>query len=242
MNESAKKADKNLNKIRVKNVHKGHRKRLKSRYHKEGLANFEDHQVLEMLLFFAIPHRDTNDLAHQLLNEYGSFSAVLEADPLDMIKIKGVGEHTALLLTILPEILGRYQKDKSGRNLYIQDTESLAKYAVSLMVGQQNEAFYLICLDAQNKVNNAAMLHVGTINEVTVYPRSVVETAIRHNAKSVALVHNHPSGNLTPSVNDMNLTYKLMDIMQEISISVVDHIIVSNDRYLSFAEKGLLIR
>jgi DNA repair protein RadC len=198
--------------------------------------------VLELLLFFALPYKDTNALSHRLLEEFGSLSSVLEADPLDLMRINGIGSQTALLLTLLPDIFSRYQKDKLGEKPYINSTAALAEYATSLVLGLNYEVFYLICLDAQNKVNHTSLLHKGTINEVIVYPRTVVETALRHNAKSIVLVHNHPSGNLTPTVQDMNLTYKLVDIMREISISVVDHVIISNGRYLSFAEKGLMVK
>jgi DNA repair protein RadC len=224
------------------NLHKGHRQRVKERYLAEGLETFEDHQVLELLLYYAIPYRDVNGLAHRLLQRYGSLSAVLEADYYDLKTEPGIGDNAAMLLSMLPSVSRVYQLDKWGKRPTLDSTEALGEYAVSLFTGRTYEFFYLICLDARNRVNHAALIHEGSINEVAIYPRIVVETAIRHKAKNVVLVHNHPGGSLRPTSSDMDLTWRLIDIMKDISIGVVDHIIVSNSAYLSFAEKGLLIK
>ena len=224
------------------NIHKGHRQRVKERYLAEGLDAFEDYQALEFLLFYAIPYRDVNDLAHRLLQKYGSLAAVMEADYYDLKSIPGIGANAAMLLSAIPSLSRAYQLDKGIKRTALDSSAALGEYAVSLFIGRTYEVFYLICLDSQNRVNHAALIHEGSINEVAIYPRIVVETAIRHKAKSVVLVHNHPGGSLRPTSSDMDLTWRLVDIMKEISISVVDHIIVSNSRYLSFAEKGLLIK
>ena len=225
-----------------KNLHKGHRQRVKDRYIAESLDSFEDHQVLELLLYYAIPYRDINDLAHRLLDKYGSLSGVFEADYYDLRTVSGIGANTAMLLTMVPSLSRVYQLDKWGKKPIMGSTAALGEYAVNLFIGRTYEVFYLICLDAQNRVNHAALIYEGSINEVAIYPRIVVETAIRHKAKNVVLVHNHPGGSLQPTSSDMDLTWRLVDIMKDISISVVDHIIVSNSSYLSFAEKGLLIK
>ena len=227
---------------RQKNLHKGHRQRVKDRYIAESLDSFEDHQVLELLLYYAIPYRDINDLAHRLLDKYGSLSGVFEADYYDLRTVSGIGANTAMLLTMVPSLSRVYQLDKWGKKPILGSTAALGEYAVNLFIGRTYEVFYLICLDAQNRVNHAALIYEGSINEVAIYPRIVVETAIRHKAKNVVLVHNHPGGSLRPTSSDMDLTWRLVDIMKDISISVVDHIIVSNSSYLSFAEKGLLIK
>ncbi len=222
--------------------HGGHRQRLKNRYLAEGLDSFEDHQLLELLLFYAIPYRDTNNLAYDLLKEFGSVAAVLEAEPHQLMKVKGIGNNAASLLSLMPQVCRRYQRDKWGKKPLLDTTSALGEFAVTLFIGHTNEVFYLICLDAQNRLNHAALTQMGTINEVAVYPRSVVETALRHKAKSVVLAHNHPGGSLRPTTADMDLTWCLTDAMKHINIPVIDHIIVAGGRYISFVEKGLLCK
>lgn len=224
------------------NIHKGHRKRVKERYIAEGLDSFNEHQVLELLLYYAIPYRDINDLSHRLISKYGSLAAVLEADYYDLKTVPGIGENAAMLLTMMPSLTRAYQLGKWGKRPVLDSTEALGEYAVNLLIGRTYEVFYLVCLDAQNRVNHSALIHEGSIDEVAIYPRIVVETAIRHKAKNVVLVHNHPGGSLRPTSSDMDLTWRLIDIMKDISICVLDHIIVSNSGYLSFSEKGLLIK
>lgn len=225
-----------------KKLHKGHRQRVKSRYLKEGLDAFEDHEILEMLLFFCIPMKDTNELAHKMINEFGSLAGLLEADPKDICKRCGVSENTAILVSLIPSLARRYFKDKWGDRPVLDSSAKAGEYAVSLFAGRIYENFFVICLNAQNRVNYAALVHEGTINEAPVYPRLIVETALRHQANSIILVHNHPGGSLQPSGADINVTKKIVAALEAISISVVDHIIVAGEKYYSFAEKGLIGR
>ncbi len=223
-----------------KKLHQGHRQRVKNRYLKEGLDAFEDHQVLEMLLFYCIPMKDTNELAHKMIKEFGSLAGLFEASPDDICRRCGVTENTAILVSVIPSLARRYFKGKWGEKPLLNSSSKAGEYTVSLFTGRTYEAFYLICLDAQNKVNYAAMVHEGTINEAPVYPRLIVETALRHQANSVIVAHNHPGGSLKPSSADIDVTQRIITALEAISISVVDHIIVAGDKYLSFAEKGLL--
>jgi len=223
-------------------LHKGHRQRVKARYLSEGLDAFEDHQVLEMLLFYCIPMRDTNELAHKMIREFGSLATFFEADPKDICRRCGVSENTAVLLSLIPPLSRRYFKGKWGEKPVLNSSSKAGQYAVSLFVGRTYEAFYLICLDAQNRVNHAALVHEGTINEAPVYPRMIVEAALRHQASSVILAHNHPGGSLKPSQADIEVTKRVSTALGSISISVVDHIIVAGDKYASFAEMGLMDR
>ena len=223
-----------------KNPHKGHRQRLKHRVIREGIDNFEDHQILELLLFYSIPMKDTNQLAHQLIQTYGSLSAVFDADPKDLCEQVGVTENTAILLTLIPSLARRYQQSKFCEKAILNSTTKAGKYVMSLFTGRLNEAFYVICLDSQNKVNQATLLHEGTINEAPVYPRLIVETALRHQAVSIILAHNHPGGSLKPSQPDLDVTRKIKAATEAISITVVDYIIVAGDGYYSFAENRVL--
>ncbi len=221
-------------------MHEGHRERMKARFLQEGLDHFEQHQVLELLLFFVIPRKDTNPLAHVLLDRYGSLSGVLEADPKDLVAVTGIGLNTALLLSLIPPLTRAYNKDKWGDKPQINSSKKSGEYVKTLFAGRLYEAFYVICLDAQNRVNFPALVHEGTIDSAPVYPRLIVEAALRHQASTVILAHNHPGGSLQPSSADLDATRKICAACDTISVRVVDHIIVAGENYFSFADKGLM--
>jgi DNA repair protein RadC len=220
-------------------MHEGHRSRLKNRFQEEGLDGFEDHQILELLLFYAIPRRDTNELAHSLLNIYGSLSGVLEADPKDLAKTPGLGENSAILLALIPSLARTYLKDRWGTRPTLDSTTKAGEYVLALCAGRTYEVFYVICLDAQHNVIYPALVHEGTIDQAPVYPRLIVETALRHKAHSVILAHNHPGGSPTPSPQDIEVTKRIQLALEQISISVLDHIIAAGEQYVSCGEKGL---
>ncbi len=223
-----------------KKLHEGHRQRVKSRYLSEGLDAFEDHQILEMLLFFCIPMKDTNEIAHKMMIEFGSLAGLFEADPKDICKRCGVSENTAILVSLIPSLSRRYFRGKWGDKPVLDSSTKAGEYLISLFTGRTYENFFVICLDSQNRVNYAALVHEGTINEAPVYPRLIVETALRHQANSIILAHNHPGGNLQPSSADIEVTRKIVTAIEAISIKVMDHIIVAGEKYYSFAEKDLI--
>ena len=220
-------------------MHEGHRSRLKNRFLEEGLDGFEDHQTLELLLFYAIPRRDTNELAHSLINKFGSLSGVLEADPKDLSKIPGLGENSAILLAPIPSLARIYLKDRWGTRPVL-NTAKAGEYVLSLFAGRTYEVFYVICLDAQHNVIYPALVHEGTIDQAPVYPRIIVETALRHKAHCIILAHNHPGGSSTPSPQDIEVTKRIQVALEPISISVLDHIIAAGQAYVSCSEKGLI--
>ena len=223
-----------------KKVHEGHREKLKQRFLKEGLNAFEDHQVLEMLLFYTIPRRDTNEMAHRLLNKYGTLESLFDASPEDLIQNGGVTPNTAIFLSMVPQLARKYMLIKQGKKPVLDSSVKAGNYVISLFIGKNYEAFYVICLNSQNKINYTALVHEGTINEAPVYPRIIVETALRYKASSVILAHNHPGGSLKPSNADIEVTKKICDALKTISINVIDHMICAGNAYFSFAEQGLL--
>jgi len=222
------------------NVHEGHRSRIRERYITEGLDNFSDHEIVELLLFYCIPKRDTNELAHRMVKEFGTLHDLLEADPRDIARRCKVSLNTATLISMVAPLSRRYLRQKWGNRPVLNSSTLAGNYAVSLFAGRVYECFFIICLDSQNRVNHAALVHEGTINEAPVYPRIIVETALRHKANSIILAHNHPGGSLKASTADIDVTRKICQAMKPIAISVVDHIIVAGDRYISFAEQGLM--
>lgn len=224
-----------------KELHGGHRGRLKSRFLKEGLDSFEDHQVLELLLFQTIPRIDTNPIAHRLMQRFGSLSSVLEADPRDLASVEGIGLNAASFLSMIPQLTRRYFHDRVRHSRKALNTsEAAAEYLAPLMAGRPEEVFYLVCLDSQLKVLYPALISEGTVKDALVHPRHVVEAAVRHKAASVILAHNHPAGSAKPSTHDHRLTRNLVQALGGINVQVVDHIIVAGEQIYSFQREGTL--
>lgn len=222
-------------------LHKGHRDRLRARLLAEGLEAFDDHQVLELILFYAVPRVDTNPIAHRLMDRYGSLAAVLEADPRDLQSVDGVGAQAAVFLALLPQLTRRYLADRSRHDRpSLRSTEAAAAYLMPLMAGRAEEVFFVLCLDSQLRVLFPALVSEGTVKDALVHPRHVVEAAIRHRAAAVVLAHNHPGGTAKPSNHDHRLTRQLVDALGAIGIPVHDHVIVAGELTYSFAREGVL--
>ena len=225
----------------TRNLHEGHRKRLKNRYLTDGLDSFEDHQVLELLLFYAVPRQDTNKLAHRMLQEFGSLANIFEAHPSEICKRCNISEHIGILISLVAPLAKKYEKNKFRKRPTLNSSAKAGEFALSLFTGRKYECFYVICLDIKSKLNYASLVHEGTINEVPVYPRLVVETALMHKAVTVILAHNHPGGTLAPSEGDKEVTMKIKEALRAISIHLADHIIVAGNKYFSFSENGIII-
>jgi len=223
-----------------KHLHWGHRQRVKKRFLEEGLDAFADHQVLELLLFYCIPMKDTNELAHKMIDQFGSLANLFEARPEEICERCKVSENTAILISLIPKLAGRYYQGKKGNRPVLGNPKDAGEYIRTLFAGRTYEAFYVVSLDPQNRVNHATLVHEGTINEAPVYPRRIVETALHHKANTIIVAHNHPGGSLRPSRGDIDVTGKIRIATESIGIRVVDHIIVAGDQFFSFAENGLL--
>ena len=227
--------------MKSENLHTGHRERLRARFLEEGIDSFEDHQVLELLLFQVLLRGDTNLVAHRLIQRFGSLSAVLEADPQDVASVEGMGVKAAAFLSMIPQVTRRYYHDRVLRDRpKLNSSAAVAEYLIPLMAGRPEEVFYVLCLDTQCRVVYPALISEGTVKEAAVYPRHVVEVAIRHRAASVILAHNHPAGTSTPSPQDHHLTRLLIQALGPLDIKVLDHIIVASNNAYSFASEGVL--
>ncbi len=226
----------------LKSSHSGHRKRLRSKLLSSQFDYLCQHELIELLTFYAIPRRDTNELAHTILNYYGnSFSAVFEASPGELQKIPGVGENTAALITLVKCIMRELEKEKLKNIEVLKTTEDIGNYAISLLSGHRNEVFYAIYLNNNNKVISYSKITEGSINEITVEPRKIVEEALKFpKTKQVVLAHNHPSGNMEPSGADMDTTRLITRALNTVDIRVRDHVVVSGHQYYSFLEHELL--
>lgn len=222
------------------NLHNGHRKRMRERFLQSGLKGFSDHEILEMLLFYALPRRDTNGLAHEILDEYKTLANVFDADIESLQKMPHVGEHTSIFLTMIPELFWAYEDSRRKKGCLVEDTRALGEYAVSMFRGKRYEEFALICLDSNRRVHWSGTVVPGTIDQVDAYPRLVTEKALQHNAKTVAFAHNHPGGTIRPSAEDRRATQILVEVLNSIDVTVIDHIIVAGDRYYSMSEAGTI--
>ena len=221
-------------------IHEGHRARLKQRFAEHGERVFDDHQLLELMLFYAVPQGDVNPLAHRLINHFGSFAAVLDANPEELRKVKGVGGHTALFLSMFPQILRRYMASKSGNEELICSTADAGEYLLPYFFGTRNETAFLLCLDAKGKVLSCRFLAEGSLDRVGLNSRQVVETALEDRASSVILAHNHISGLATPSEADVALTLALRPLLRSLGIHLLDHLVIADGDFVSMAQSGLL--
>jgi DNA repair protein RadC len=186
--------------------HKDHRKRLKKKFSESGVSSFHDYEVLELLLSYAIARKDVKPLAKELLRAFGSLKGLMDAEKESMEKVKGVGAHTAILIKLIKEIGILYLKEKAKEKPQITCTSELLDYCKTYMGGLKDERFCVIYLDAQNRLTNIETIQEGIVNQAVVYPRKVLENALKQKASAVILVHNHPSGQVKPSDADIRLT------------------------------------
>lgn len=221
-------------------MHEGHRERVRKRFMKEGIDSFEQHQILELILFYAVPRKDTNEIAHRLLEKFGTLSRVLEAEPKDLMQVSDIGENAACLLSLFASVFRVYAQDKVKKKATLGCLEDIFAYVKSLYHGRLYETFFLISLDAQNRILHSEIIMEGTIDEIAVYPRLVVESALRHKAYAVIIAHNHPGGSVMPSKVDVEATRHIVKALKTIDIELKDHIIVTNENCLSFREMKLL--
>lgn len=220
------------------NIHDGHRERMKNRFLEHGLEGFEDHNVLELLLFYALPRQDVNPLAHRLVEKFGSLSAVFDA-PVDELKsTPGIGENTAVFIKLLPQVARRYMMSRSSIEDIIDSSKKAGDYLVPRFYAERDEVVYMICLDAKCKVLNCKLLFRGSVNAAGVSIRKIVETALSYNSTSVILAHNHTSGIALPSREDMDTTRRVAAALAAVDITLFDHIVVADDDFVSLADTG----
>ena len=219
-------------------IHDGHRQRLKDRFLRDGLDGFTDIQVLELLLFYAIPVRDTNPLAHALLDKFGSLAKVLEAPVEKLMQVGGVREHTATLIKLAHAMGRSYEISKQGDMRVLTTIEACGDYLKPYFKNRKNETVFLLSLDAKLKVLECREVGEGSINYASVPVRRVVEMALEAGASSVVLAHNHPSGIAIPSGDDIQTTRRLAAALSAVEIKLVDHIVVADDDYVSMVQSG----
>ncbi len=222
--ESAQKAAKCV--VEVNALHEGHRQRLRRRLRDTGEDAFEDHELLELLLTYAIPRANVNPLAHTLIAHFGSFSDVMNADVHELERVPGMGETSAVLFALVRALHKRFALADHGKRPVLKTPRAAVSYAKELFRGRRTEAFYVLMLDPHHRLITAHLISEGTPNETAVLPRTVVEAAFLHKASAVILAHNHPSGELRPSREDIELTNTLCQAFSLLGICCNEHVIV----------------
>jgi len=222
-------------------IHDGHRARLKKRFRENGLDSFEDHNALELLLFYALPQGDVNPIAHRLIKRFGSFDAVLDAPIDELMKVSGIGEHTALLLKLVLSINQRYMISRGRGAEILNSTKKAGDFLVPRFFGERDEVVYMVCLDAKFKLINCKLMSRGSVNTANINVRKIVENALAFNSMSVILAHNHISGVALPSQEDKDTTRRIADALKAVDIVLTDHIIVADGDYVSMADNGFFL-
>ncbi len=223
-------------------VHDGHRERMKKRFIEHGLDNFSDINVLELLLFYALPRRDTNALAHKLLERFGSLRGVLEAPVDELEQVEGVGESAAALLRLVPQVSRRYMMSLGDSRNELSSSAAAGRYVVPLFMYEREEVVFMLCLDSRCKLINCREIGRGVVNCAQVSVRRVVEQALSQSAVSVVLAHNHVDGLAIPSREDELTTRRIQEALALVGVTLSDHIIVSGDDFVSLADSGLIPR
>lgn len=221
-------------------MHEGHRIRLKDKFLLGSIDGFEDHEVLELLLFYAIPRKNTNVIAHKLLEQFGSLDAVFDA-PINLLKtVDGVGESTAIFIKIISDISRLYieRKYDNGKRA-LNFTEMKNKLAMKF-IGRQEETVAIMLLDAKGKILYDGIVNKGTVNAVDIYMRKIIELIVLYSASSIILAHNHPSGVALPSKDDIETTLSINNILKSMKVHLLDHIVVADGDYVSMNDCGML--
>ena len=221
-------------------IHDGHRQRMKKRFLDHGLENFDDVNVLELLLFFAQPRQDTNELAHVLMDKFGTLSAVLEASPAELKSVSGIGESAVTLLSLVPAVSRRYMVDKTPKAEPLDNAAAAGRYFVPRFMYEREEVVLALLLDSRRRPITCLELSRGTVNAAEIHIRKLAESCLEYRASAVILAHNHPSGDVIPSSEDHLTTLQILRALSVISISLDDHVVVAGNKYISMREKGLM--
>ena len=220
------------------NTHDGHRLRLKKRFLEEGLDHFNEHQVLELLLFYCIPRQDTNPIAHALLDHFGSLNQVLSASPLELQKIAGMGESSATFLSLLDAFCRYSNTQRPNKDTILNSLAQCVDFLTPYFDNLRNETVYLLCLDAKCKLLSCKKVGEGSVNSAAIPIRKIVEMALNVNATTAVLAHNHPSGLAIPSPEDQLTTRQLAAALSAVDITLADHVVVADKEGVSMRLSG----
>ena len=225
---------------RGKEDNREHRERLRQKFLTAGMAAFHEYEAVEFLLTCAIPRRDVKPQAKALLRKFGSLRAIVDAEIGDLERISGVGKKSAIVIKFIKEFAAFYLMQKAKEKPQIACTSELLDFVRMAMGGKKDEEFCVIYLDAQNQIIEFETVQQGIANQAVVYPRQVLERALRKKASALILAHNHPSGHVRPSDADIRLTRTIQETARALDILIHDHIIIGENRFFSFREEGIM--
>lgn len=212
------------------NLHANHRARLRKRFENEGLVNFEPHNALELLLFFSIPRKDTNPIAHKLIDEFGSLSAVFEAPYEALVTVEGVGESTATLIKLVHGLMESCQMDKLTYN-DISNYDEMARFMVEYFKNKSEESLIALLLDNNGNLFKIVKICDGVVNSTSIPIKKLSTVLHKYNAAAFLLAHNHPAGSAKPSKDDISLTFYLDSIFSALQIPMREHLVVAGNKY-----------
>ena len=219
----------------------GHRQRLRDKFLAQGIEAFTDAEIIELLLTFGTPRSDCKEAARALLTQFGSLPAVLDAAPVQLQQVKGVGPKNTFALHFIQGVARRYLRQRVVGKEYVRSSREVADYLIHSMRGLQHEVLTVVFLDAAHAVIDATVVAEGTVTVNTIYPRELVKAALARNASALVIAHNHPSGSLTPSRQDSELTRSLYLVCSFMHLDLLDHLIIgAGDQVYSFADQGLM--
>ena len=224
------------------NPHRGHRQKVRARYYANGLNGMPDHNVLEFLLFFGIPQKDTNALAHALLERFGSFAGVLQANAEQLKDVKGMTENAACLLTLFLPVYQRYLTDLSAKKPVFKTAKELADYMRPQFIDSQNERVFLLCFNESQRLIAMRCIAQGGLNQVMLDMRQMASAVLETNAKAAILVHNHPNGIALPSPDDLQTTKTVSQMLATLKVPLLNHVIITDQTYFSMIEHKQFIQ
>lgn len=212
-------------------VHSGHRERMKEQFLNNGIDSFLDHQILEMVLFYTLPRIDTNPIAHDLIERFGSLRAVFDAPVEELVKVKGITSNSAVLLKLIPEVT-RYYSTQKATEKPIKSKEDINDYFKFMFVGETDELVKVCILDDELKIQSCVTIEHGIPDSTPISARKIAEVVFKAGASSFILAHNHPNGTCVPSSADISVTRKLRNSLREIGITMLDHVVVGADTHV----------
>lgn len=221
-------------------LHSGHRQRVRNKYETFGSESMEDHQLLELLLFYAVPRGDVNPLAHRLINRFRSFDGVFDASLQELQKVPGVGEHTATLIRLVRRTMEVYQQSRSRRSDLVDSSWQAAERLAPCFFGLEEERVFLLSLDLRGRVLHVDRIGSGGFDSAAVRLQELVEIANRYQASTLVLAHNHPSGDPAPTEADILSTRTIKEQLALVKILLFDHIIFGGEDYISLRQNGLM--
>ncbi len=219
---------------------RGHRQRIKERFLRSGLKDWKDYEILELALTFAVARKDTKQTAKQLIEKFGSLKNVLNSDIEKLKEIKGIKEHASFFISFLKNFAVKYAELELAEKEKISSPSDTVVFLKTLIGSSKDEIFYAIFMNASNKILFYDEINRGVVNKSAVYPRKIVELALKNNATSVIIAHNHPGGGCKPSQNDIIATEAVLKALKTVDVSLLDHIIVTDKNYYSFKDNGLI--